>query len=341
MKILFFDAKKYEVDYFLQKSSLKNNIFLFKEEPLLNSAQIKDNYVDVEILSIFTSSRLSADILSKFKNLKLITTRSVGYSHIDIEYCKKNNIFIANTPHYGDNTVSEFAFALLLNLIRKITRVTNSFKHCECKPNYTGIELYRKTIGIIGVGAIGSKSVRIAHGFGMNILCNDILENKDLIDKYNVTYTDIKTLCAKSDFIFLHAPLTMENYHLLNNEIFNIINKNAIIVNTARGELIDTKALYNALVNNKIKGAALDVIECEEFFNPIFDYFDEFVENCSEYIRKTLLNHLLSNFENVIITPHIAYDTQDAILRILTITEQTLKEYINKEKMTYLLNLHK
>ena len=218
MKILFFDAKKYEIEYFLQKSSLKNNIFSFREEPLLSSTQLSNNYLDVEILSIFTSSRLGADTLSKFKNLKLITTRSVGYSHIDIEYCKNRNILIANTPHYGDNTVAEFAFALLLSLIRKITKVTNSIKCNEFKADYTGVELYEKTIGIIGVGAIGSKSVRIAHGFGMNILCNDILENKDLIDKYNVTYTDIKTLCAKSDFIFLHAPLTMENYHLLNKQ---------------------------------------------------------------------------------------------------------------------------
>ncbi len=340
MKIVFFDVKNFERSYFEGNLLFDNTQCIYLSEPLLSSTVITKELSDAEVLCIFTSSRLSEKVLSQFPKIKLICTRSVGFSHIDTDYCNSHNIKIATTPHYGDNTVAEFSFALLLDLVREISIASHDVRYGDVKPNYTGEELFEKTIGIFGTGAIGSKSARIANGFNMKILASDPYPNEDLRDRYDVSYVSVEELCENSDIIMLHAPLTKENYHIFDEGKFNLMKPNAVIINTARGELIETKALYNALLKNKIKGAALDVVECEELFVSTKDYFDDEDVNNTDCIKKTLLNHVLLNLKNVIITPHIAYDTSEATCRILEMTLLNLDEFLNNDKMTYELNLH-
>lgn len=334
MKIVFFDVKNYEKSYFEKNLDFKNNEILFFNEPLLQACGLSDEVLSAEILSVTAFSRLSAEVLEKFKNLKLVTTRSVGFSHIDRKYCENRGIEIAITPHYGDNTVAEFAFALLLNLIRKVHFAISEIKYGGDDGKYEGVELFGKTIGIIGVGSIGMQSVRIAHGFGMKILCNDLFKNTYIEQKYHADFVGIETLCQNSDFISLHAPYTEQNYHLFDEKLFGMMKPNSYLVNTARGELIDTKALYKALTEGKIKGAALDVVECEELFNPVNSYLDSAENNCSECLKKTLINHLLASLDNVIVTPHIAYNTKEAAERILQMTVQNIREFTNRDKLT-------
>lgn len=334
MKIVFFDVKNYEKLYFEQNLDFENNEIYFLKSPLLNSTEIEENIISAEILCVTPFSRLTADVLEKFNNLKLITTRSVGFSHIDRKYCKKRGIEITITPHYGDNTVAEFSFALLLNLVRNVHFSLSEIKYGKNGGKYDGIELYGKTVGIVGVGSIGMQSVRIAHGFGMKICYNDLHRNVVAENKYNAQYLNFESLCKTSDFIMLHTPLTDENYHLFDSKIFDIMKPNAFLVNTARGELIDTKSLYLALTSGKIKGAALDVVECEEFFNPVNSYFDNFENNCSSCMKKTLINYLLASLDNVIITPHIAYNTNEAAERILEMTTQNIREMLCGIKLT-------
>lgn len=334
MKIVFFDVKNYEKSFFEKKLDFKNNEIIFVSEPLLKSCGLSKDVLSAEILSTTAFSRLSAEVLDKFKKLKLITTRSVGFSHIDRKYCEERGIEITITPHYGDNTIAEFAFALLLNLVRKVHFALSEIKYgCDGKM-YEGVELFGKTIGIVGVGSIGMQSVRIAHGFGMKILCYDLFKNTFIEQKYHAEYVGIETLCQNSDFILIHAPYTEQNYHLFDENLFKLMKPNAFLINTARGELIDTRALYKALTDKKIKGAALDVVECEELFNPVNSYLENAENNCSECLKKTLINYLLTSLENVIVTPHIAYNTKEASERILEMTAQNIEEFTKGEKLS-------
>ena len=326
--IIFYDTKPFEREFFEKELSEQYNL-VFKDSELTPDRVLSDVESNVEIISVFTGSRLTSETLYKFKNLKLVLTRSVGFSHIDIDYCKENGILVANTPHYGDYTVAEYSFGLLLSLCRRICYGVNELKNGGMYPETFGMELCNKTIGIIGIGAIGSKSVKIANGFSMNIICYDIKENIELIEKYDAKYVSIDTLFKLSDVIMIHAPLTTNSYHLVDKEKIELMKENAIIVNTARGELIDTEALYEALIEERIKGAALDVLEYEETISNKRPGEHINLKN----LRTSLINSKLLNLKNVIVTPHIAYDTTEAVNRILNITLSNLKSFYNGEKL--------
>ena len=321
--IIFYDTKQYERDFFEQELFDKFNIE-FKDFELLPETELSYVEGNAEIISVFTASRLTKETLEKFSNLKLILTRSVGYSHIDIDYCNSKNIIVANTPHYGDYTVAEFSFGILLNLIRRICYGVSELKQGDMYPETFGMELYDKTIGVIGTGSIGTKTIKIAKGFSMNVMCYDILKNTDIENEFNVKYVDLETLCKLSDVISLHAPLTIATYHIINAEKIKLMKENVIIVNTARGELIDTEALYHALLDGKIKGAALDVLEFEDTISNKRPGSDLNLKN----LRTSLINTKLLNLDNVIATPHIAYDTKEAVNRILDTTLKNLFEFV-------------
>lgn len=326
-KILFFDVADYEVEFLKKACEGKFEYQLIRES--LNGLFIPTKeQEEAQIISCFTTSRVPNDILEKFKNLELIALRSVGFNHIDIDYCKKNNIFVENTPNYGNMTVAEFAFALLLDVTRKVTYSANNLKNSVVDAKCTiGTEIFGKTIGIIGLGAIGSEMARLAHGIGLKILGYDLREKEDLKEKYNVQYTDFETLIKNSDFISLHSPLTKENYHLFNKETFKLMKPTAFIINTARGELIDTQALYNALSENRIAGAGLDVLESEDTLTDV-EYLVDIGRMSPQALQKTVLNNRLMKSDNVIITPHIAYDTREAINRILNTAISNINAFV-------------
>ncbi len=321
--IIFYDIKEYERTFFEQNLIDKVNME-FNEHELFPETELSYQEENAQIISVFTASRLTKETLRKFKNLKLILTRSVGYSHIDTDYCEENNILVVNTPHYGDYTVSEFTFGILLNLIRRICYGANELKLGDMYPETFGVELFDKTIGIIGTGSIGSKSVKIAKGFSMNVICHDVYPNKEIEETYKVKYADIDTLCKLSDIILLHTPLTSNSYHLIDEAKIALMKEEAIIVNTARGELIDTEALYNALLDKRIRGAALDVLEFEDTISNKRPGENLNLKN----LRTSLINNKLLNLDNVIVTPHIAYDTKEAVHRILDMTLTNLDKFL-------------
>ena len=327
---IFYDIKEYERTFFEQNLINKVNTD-FKEYELFPETDLSYQEENAQIISVFTASRLTKETLQKFKNLKLILTRSVGFSHIDTDYCEENNILVANTPHYGDYTVAEFTFGILLNLIRRICYGANELKMGDMYPETFGMELFDKTIGIIGTGSIGSKSIKIAKGFSMNVICHDVYPNSEIEKTYNVKYTDIDTLCKLSDIILLHTPLTSNSYHLIDEAKISLMKEEAIIVNTARGELIDTEALYNALLDKRIKGAALDVLEFEDTISNKRPGENLNLKN----LRTSLINNKLLNLDNVIVTPHIAYDTKEAVHRILDMTLTNLDKFLTTGQAEY------
>lgn len=326
MKIVYFDVENYEEE-FLNNNNREKYEYYLDSNTLNDMLPVKDEYKDAEIISVFTSSRVNRKVLEQFKNLKLIALRSVGFNHIDIDYCKENNIAVVNSPGYGNVTVAEFALALLLDVCRKVTVSYNNYKEGKVLPqNLIGTELCGKTAGIVGLGAIGAAFARIAYGLDMKILAYDKFEKEEMKQKYDVKYTDFDTLLKESDFISIHAPLTRDNYHMFNKSSFEKMKNTAIIVNTGRGELIDTKALYDALVTKQIAGAGLDVLESEETIAD-FDYMIGLNRLDKATLEKTIINSQLFKLDNVIITPHTAFNSIEAINRILNITMANINEF--------------
>ena len=327
-KIIFFDVEDYEREFLLNNCQGSYD-YVFVEEPLNNLKPLPDEYLDAGIISCFTNSRLSKDVLSQFRELKLIALRSVGFNHVDIEFCKKHGIAVETTPNYGNNSVAEFAIGLLLDVARKISRSYINLKNQKVNPlECVGFELAKKTIGIVGLGKIGAEMARLAKGFDMRILGYDIKQNPLLVEKYDVQYTTFDKLLTESDVISLHSPLTPDNLHLFDSDAFKKMKNSAILINTARGELVETQALYNALVNNEIAGAGLDVLECEETLSNS-DYLDDIDRLNNSYLKKTLLNNRILNLENAVVTPHIAYDTKEAIHRILNTTMDNIAAFVD------------
>ena len=324
MKIVYFDVEDYEKEFLIKANA--NYDFSLVHSPLNEMNNINPEYYNADIISVFTTSRVSAKVLEKFKNLKLIALRSVGFNHIDLEYCKKNNISVVNSPNYGNITVAEFALGLLLDVSRKITDSYNEYKNGKVTPNnLIGTELSGKTIGIVGLGAIGSAFAKIANALDIKILGYDKYEKEELKTKYE--YVDFERLLKESDFISIHAPLTKDNYHMFNEEAFKKMKNTAIIINTGRGELIDSQALYNALISKEIAGAGLDVLEKEETITD-FDYIVGINRLDKLTLEQTIINSRLFQLDNVIITPHTAYNSKEAIQRILNTTMNNISEFL-------------
>lgn len=325
--ILFFNADTIFKEFALANPIEDINFVNFEEA--LNAVPLKkiEPYFNTEIISLFVhSEKVDNAKLDLFPNLKLIATRSTGFNHIDLDYCRKRNIVVSNVPRYGEATVAEFAFGLLLALSRHIIQGRNAMAHNHIEmEKYMGFDLQGKTLGVIGTGSIGRHMIQIAKGFGMNILAYDLFKNPDLSDFY---VNDLNEIYQKSDIISLHVPSTPENYHLLNEDAFNKMKKGVIIINTARGDLIDTQALYAALRQGIVGGAGLDVLENEDFL-----LHDEFVTsprvNDSDFLLDSAMNLKLLQFKNVIATPHIAFNSIDAINRINTTTFDNIKSFLN------------
>ena len=324
MKVVFFDVEHYEEEYLHKQSGGR---YILVKDALNDLSPLNPEYADADVISVFTTSRVNAKVLKQFKNLKLIALRSVGFNHVDMQYCRENHIVVENSPNYGNQSVAEFALALLMDVLRKVTMSYLGYKDAKVHPScLMGLELYGKTMGIVGLGAIGSTFAKISHGLGMKILGYDKNEKENLKRDLNVVYTDFDTLVRKSDFISIHATLTQENYHMFDEDCFKKMKNNAILINTGRGELIDSSALFNALVNKKILGAGLDVLENEQTITDV-DYMLGINRLDKLTLEQTIINSRLFQLDNVILTPHIAYNTKEAVERILSTTVNNIKQF--------------
>lgn len=323
MKIAFLDTDDQAKTFMAGKEIEGAEFNLYKES--LSTIE-KDRIKDTEILSVFVhTTRMDGTILDAFPNLKMIATRSTGYDHVDLEYCKNRKIAVTNVPAYGAITVAEFSFGLILAITRHIRQSASDMKRGEVEIHkYMGIDLAGKKLGVIGLGSIGRHVTEIAKGFGMEILGYDPF-TKGIAGVRDVSLDEIY---AEADIITLHAPSTKENYHMINTEAIAKMKPGVFIVNTARGDLIDTEALYFGLKSKKIAGAGLDVLEYEDFL--IHDEVLLHSDN-QEYALKSMINSKLMLMENVVLTPHIAFNSKDAVDRILETNFRNIEAFVKGE----------
>jgi D-lactate dehydrogenase len=284
----------------------------------------------VTIFSPFVHSAVDAAQLDRMPNLKLIATRSTGYDHIDVAECNRRGILIANVPHYGEDTVAEHAFGMLLALTRKIHRCYERTSRGDFSiEGLRGIDLAGKTFGCLGVGAIGAKAMRIAAGFGMNRIAHDLKPNALLSGSLGFRYVGRDTLLRESDVLSLHLPLTDKTHHLVNREFLAGMKEGAILVNTARGGIVETAALIEALKTNHLAGAALDVLEAETAIGEEAELLSS--EYDLDTLRKVIQSNALLRLPNVIITPHNAFNSVEACQRIIETTLSNIHAWLAGE----------
>lgn len=321
----FFDLEPFEKKYLENKlKGTKDKIFFNTKS--LNSKNA-NKYKNLEVVAVFILSKITKDVMDKMPKLKLITTMSTGYDHIDLEEAKKRGIKVTNVPVYGQNTVAEHAFALLQTLNRHIIPAVERTRKGDF--NYKGLlgrDLKGQTLGVVGTGHIGEFVIKYAKSFGMKVIASDTRKNKELAKELKFKYVSLKKLCQEADIISLHVPLLESTYHLLGKEEFKQMKKGVIIVNTSRGPLIDSKELIKALDKGIVSGAALDVLELE---SDIKKEAKLIMSMSSDEKRLLTLveNHELLQRENVIITPHLAFYTEEAIKRILDTTLKNIHCY--------------
>lgn len=322
MKIAVFDTDERVREVF--SSVLQGHNIAYMEGPVTKEGI--SAHADAEVVSVFVSSGCPREIIDGFPNLKLIIARSTGVDHIDCAYAKEKGIAVANVPRYGARTVAEFAFALILTLSRHIfdatrqVREEGSFRIAT----FEGFDLFGKTIGVVGTGAIGRNVATIAQGFGMRVLMMDKFPDQKLENEH-AKYVPLEQLLAESDVVTLHVPYLPENHHLMNAEAFAKLKKGALMINTARGELIDTEALLEALKNGTVSGAGLDVLEGERGLKDEMSLVrgSESINDLKSLLR----NHILMEMPNVIITPHIAFYSKEAYHEILSVSANNIKNF--------------
>ncbi len=324
-KIGFFESEGWEEK--IVREAFPDDEILFSSQKL--EEYDSENKNDFEIVSVFVNSNITKEVLQKFPNLKLITTRSTGFDHIDIETCKTLGIKIAFVPGYGDNTVAEFAFGLLLSLVRKIYDAIDRIKEKGefSYAGFRGVDLKGKTMGVIGTGRIGKEAIKIAKGFGMNVVAFDPYPDEVSAKELGFSYKSLDEMLGLSDFITIHAPYNDNTHHLINRDSIEKMKKGVYIVNTARGGIIDTEALVEGLESGIIAGVALDVLEEEGTIEDEMSFFkaggrapNDFDGKTPDVLQTIIRNHILIRMPNVLITPHNAFNTSEALRRILDIT---------------------
>ena len=323
--IAFVELEPWEKAYV--KKLLKQHTLVFIDDALSekNVAKAKD----ADVLAIFIYSKITKESLGQLPKVKLITTMSTGFDHIDLDACAARNIVVCNVPAYGDNTVAEHTFALLLAVARRIVESVERTRQGNFElDGLMGFDLKGKTLGVVGTGKIGRNVAHIGReGFGMNVIAFDAFPNQDWAKECGITYVPFERLLAESDIITFHVPLTKETTHMLDTKNLNKVKKGAVLINTARGAVIETHAIVEGLKQGIFSGVGLDVLEEECAIKEEKELLHEaFKEKCD--LTTLLEEHVLLQQKNVIITPHSAFYSKEALQRIMDTTINNVNAFL-------------
>lgn len=328
MKILY--IRPYEGEQEIVRASLPEVEWVFANEVADVSAEILH---EIQVLSVFVDYQVTKNVFELLPNLKMIATRSAGYDHIDMSEAVSRQVIVSRVPHYGARTVAEYAIALMFALSR------NAFRsYTDLRQNtdivqfeaYEGFDLYGKTLGVVGTGVIGRSVCQIARGIGMNVVAFDVSPDSGFAQQHAVTYLSLDEVLRGSDIVTLHVPSNPQTFHLLNDEKLALMKSGSYLVNTARGEVVDTQALVRVLTSGHLAGAALDVLEGEHELREEAELLA--AGKADPELWKTLVaDHSLIDMPNVIVTPHIAFNTVEAKREITEITLANVSQFIAGE----------
>ncbi len=323
MKISVFEVEDWERE---RLSSLQGQHNVrFVREPL--DAELADEHADAEVVSVFIYSDLDPEAISRLGRLEMVATRSTGFDHIDLDACRERGIVVANVPTYGENTVAEHVFALLLAISHRVLEAADRTRRGDFSlQGLDGFDLRGRALGVIGTGYIGRHTIRIARGFGMDVIAYDTEPDEELAADLDFTYTSLAELLSSADVVSVHVPGSKRTHHLLSDAEFEAMKDGAVLINTSRGSVVDSRALLRALGSGKLAAAGLDVLEEEpavreeaELLRRVF---------AREHDLETLLtDHILLRLRNVVITPHSAFYTREAVGRILEVTAENIEAF--------------
>lgn len=318
----FFELRQAEKTFFQDEFGSEH---YYSEKPI---QQVPRSVLsDLDTVCVFVNSTVNQETVNQLKSCSHIATRSTGVDHIDKVAARDAGISVSHVPSYGPQTIAEFTFALLLNLTRQVASAYHQLRsHGEYSfEGFRGLDLHGKTIGVVGTGDIGSHVVQIADGFGMDIKAVDKQERSDLKDQHGVQYVDsFEGMLPELDVLTLHVPLTEETHHLVDKTAQEMLPDTAYLINTARGELIDTRALAQALVGGNLAGAGLDVLAREE---KLREGKELTAVEITEESDELLADYKLIGLDNAIVTPHIAFYTRESESQILETTSENIRSF--------------
>jgi D-lactate dehydrogenase len=325
MKIVIFETEPREAAAF--DALKRGHELILTDEPL--RADNAARYADAAVVSTFIYSKLGRDALEKLPALELVATRSTGYDHIDIGYCAAHGVTVSNVPSYGENTVAEHVFALLLGISHRMREAVARARSGHFTPDgLEGFDLQGKTMGVVGTGSIGAHVIRIARGFAMKVLAFDVKPQPRLAAEYGFTYATLDELLAGSDVVTLHVPALPQTEHLINERAIARMKQGAILINTARGSIVDSRPLIEALRTGKLAAAGLDVLPDEPLIREEAELISSIYAEQQD-IRELVADHVLLTMPNVIVTPHSAFNTREAIQRIVTTTVANIVSFLD------------
>jgi D-lactate dehydrogenase len=327
VRIVIFEVEEWEREVF-QELATDHEITFIKEALTPANA---GRHGEAEVISTFIYSTMSAAVLERFPKLRLIATRSTGFDHIDSEYCQEHGVRVCNVPTYGDNTVAEHVFALLLAIShRMIEAVDRTRKGDFSQAGLQGFDLQDKTIGVVGTGSIGLHVIGIARGFGMSVLGYDVKPNQEAAQRLGFRYVDLDELLGSSDVVTLHVPANKHTVNLIAEDEFRRMKDGVVFINTARGPIVHIQALLEAIASGKVSAAGLDVLPEEPTIREEAELLHTAFRR-RHNLETLLADHILLRMRNVLVTPHSAFNTREAVRRILETTEENITAFARGE----------
>ncbi len=325
--IAFFELEPWQKDYVRKR--LGKHTLVFVDDKLTPETVSKAKGADA--IAVFIYSKVDKSAVSRMPKLKFVTTMSTGFDHIDLKACSARKIAVSNVPAYGDITVAEHTFALILAVTRRIVdSVARTRKGRFEFEGLCGTDLNGKTLGVVGTGRIGRNVAHIGGcGFGMKVIAYDIYPNEKLAKECGFRYVPFEKLLAESDVITFHVPLTKETTHMLNKKNLNKVKKGAVLINTSRGAVIETGAILEGATKGIFSGVGLDVLEEECAIKEETELLSKgFKKSCD--VKTLLAEHVLLAQPNVYITPHSAFYSKEALQRILDTTISNIESFLKK-----------
>jgi D-3-phosphoglycerate dehydrogenase len=311
MKVLISDKLEKEAVDILKAKGLQVDI-----NTELTPEQLKEKIKDYDALIVRSKTKATKEIIDAANKLKVIGRAGVGVDNIDIPAATARGVVVMNAPAGNTMSAAEHAFALMMALSKNIPYANGLLKNKKWEKKLLGVEVYGKTIGVIGLGRVGSHMAKMAKGVGMKVIGYDPLITKEKAKKIGVELVSLDEIFKTADFISLHVPRTPETKNMINETTLGKMKKNVRIINCARGGVVDEAALYNALKEGKIAGAALDV-----------------------FAQEPLVDSPLLSLDNVVVTPHLGASTIEAQINVAIEIANSIASALNEGKFPNALNL--